>query len=96
MNDGLEDSVIRMINFECGPRAQAYKRRGEKYRLFWPERGEFVRMAAKFGATIIPFAGFGSEDGVSILADSEDISQIPVVGENIIRRANQNIPQARR
>lgn len=36
---------------------EAYKGRGEQYQLFWPEKSEFVRMAAKFDATIVPFSG---------------------------------------
>jgi len=50
---------------------EAYKRKGEKYRVFWPERSEFVRMAAKYGATIVPFAGIGCEDSVNMLLDSQ-------------------------
>lgn len=36
---------------------EAYKGRDEQYKLFWPEKSEFVRMAAKFDATIVPFSG---------------------------------------
>lgn len=36
---------------------------GEAYKLFWPDQPEFVRMAARFGVTIIPF-GFVGEDDV--------------------------------
>ena len=46
---------------------EAYKRKGEEYRLFWPERPEFVRAAARFGATIVPFAAVGAEDGVQLV-----------------------------
>lgn len=35
---------------------------GEEYKLFWPDEPEFVRMAAKFGATIIPFGSVGEDD----------------------------------
>jgi hypothetical protein len=35
---------------------------GEEYKLFWPEQSEFVRMAARFGAKIIPFGGVGEDD----------------------------------
>lgn len=35
---------------------EAYKKKGEKYRLFWPSRPEFVRMAVRFGATVVPFS----------------------------------------
>lgn len=35
---------------------------GEEYKLFWPEQPEFVRMAARFGATIVPFGVVGEDD----------------------------------
>lgn len=35
---------------------------GEEYKLFWPNQPEFVRMAAQFGATIVPFAAVGEDD----------------------------------
>ncbi|KAK7395961.1 hypothetical protein VNO78_16601 [Psophocarpus tetragonolobus] len=35
---------------------------GEEYKLFWPEQSEFVRMAARFGATIVPFGVVGEDD----------------------------------
>ena len=35
---------------------------GEEYKLFWPDQQEFVRMAAKFGATIVPFGTVGEDD----------------------------------
>jgi len=35
---------------------------GEEYRLFWPDQQEFVRMAARFGATIVPFGTVGEDD----------------------------------
>ncbi len=44
---------------------QAYKNREEAYTLLWPEKAEFVRMAAKFGATIVPFAAIGADEGVT-------------------------------
>lgn len=39
---------------------------GEKYKLFWPDQPEFVRMAAKFGATIVPFGAVGEDDIVEV------------------------------
>jgi hypothetical protein len=47
------------------PPPQAYKNREEAYTLLWPEKAEFVRMAAKFGATIVPFAAIGADEGVT-------------------------------
>jgi phage regulator Rha-like protein len=35
---------------------------GEEYKLFWPEQSEFIRIAAKFGAKIIPFGAVGEDD----------------------------------
>lgn len=35
---------------------------GEEYKLVWPDQPEFVRMAASFGATIVPFAAVGEDD----------------------------------
>lgn len=35
---------------------------GEEYKLFWPEQTEFVRMAARFGAKIVPFGVVGEDD----------------------------------
>lgn len=35
---------------------------GEEYKLFWPEQSEFVRMASKFGAKIVPFGVVGEDD----------------------------------
>lgn len=34
----------------------------EKYKLIWPNTQEFVRMAAHFGATIVPFGVVGEDD----------------------------------
>ena len=50
---------------------EAYKGKGEEYRIFWSDRSEFVRMAARYGATIIPFAGVGCEDSFSMLLDPQ-------------------------
>ena len=35
---------------------------GEEYKLMWPEQFEFVKMAARFGAKIIPFGVVGEDD----------------------------------
>ncbi|OMO99361.1 Diacylglycerol acyltransferase [Corchorus olitorius] len=41
---------------------EAFHRKGEAYKLFWPEQSEFVRMAARFGAKIVPFGVVGEDD----------------------------------
>ncbi|KAL2320358.1 hypothetical protein Fmac_029327 [Flemingia macrophylla] len=46
---------------------EAFHRKGEEYKLFWPEQSEFVRMAARFGAKIVPFGAIGEDDMGEIL-----------------------------
>ena len=75
---------------------QAFKGKGEKYKLKWPERSEFIRMAAKFGATIVPFAGIGVEDSISIVADASEIQRIPIYGQQALQNAKNQMPTARR
>lgn len=48
---------------------EALHHKGENYKLFWPDQPEFVRIAAKFGATIIPFGAVGEDDMVELLPD---------------------------
>ena len=40
---------------------EAYKRRNEEYCLFWPNKPEFIRLAVRHGATIVPFAAVVGE-----------------------------------
>ena len=75
---------------------QAYKRRGEEYKLFWPKQPEFVRMAARFGATIVPFGGVGLDDGFEMLLDPQEIRNIPILGKALEDNAKKQIPPARR
>jgi hypothetical protein len=49
----------------------AHTHRREDYRLFWPDRSEFVRMASVFNATIVPFAAVGCADSFRFLFDSK-------------------------
>lgn len=39
---------------------------GEEYKLFWPDQPEFVRMAARFGVTVIPFGCVGEDDVLEV------------------------------
>ena len=52
---------------------------GEEYRLFWPEQSEFVRMASRFGATIIPFGLVGEDDICDASATSKDMLSYYVI-----------------
>nr|CAD1839029.1 unnamed protein product [Ananas comosus var. bracteatus] len=71
----LEDGKI-VRGLEGGAR-EAMHRKGEQYKLFWPERAEFVRMASRFGATIIPFGVIGEDDICELLFDYDDLVKVP-------------------
>jgi hypothetical protein len=51
-------------------------------------------MAARFGATIVPFAAVGVDDSLEILADSRQLEAMPIVGD-MLRRRGGGLPQAR-
>ncbi|XP_010679961.3 phytyl ester synthase 1, chloroplastic isoform X5 [Beta vulgaris subsp. vulgaris] len=66
-----------------GGMREACHRKGEFYKLFWPEEPEFVRMAATFGAKIVPFGVVGADDIFELLADYDDLASIPFIKEAI-------------
>ena len=41
--------------------------------MFWPTKPEFVRMAAKHSATVVPVSAIGWEDCFSLLADTDEL-----------------------
>jgi len=50
------------------------KRKGENYQLFWREdRADFVRLAAKFDAIIVPFAAVGGDDAFDVFMVSSGV-----------------------
>ena len=59
-----------------GGAREAYKMRGEKYKLLWPQAPEFVRLAARFGAIIVPFSAIGAEDVIEIAMDSRELKEV--------------------
>ncbi|XP_059652712.1 phytyl ester synthase 1, chloroplastic-like isoform X2 [Cornus florida] len=72
-----------------GGAREALHHKGEMYKLFWPEQPEFVRMAARFGATILPFGVIGEDDMAELVLDYNDVMRIPVLNDHI-RKANQD------
>ncbi|EYU29940.1 hypothetical protein MIMGU_mgv1a022403mg [Erythranthe guttata] len=65
-----------VLLFPGGAR-EVFHHKGEEHKMFWPAEPEFVRMAAKFGAKIIPFGSVGEDDVVQLLLDSNDQMKIP-------------------
>ncbi|RAL50466.1 hypothetical protein DM860_016933 [Cuscuta australis] len=66
-----------------GGAREALHKKGEEYKLTWPDQPEFVRMAAKFGATIVPFGVVGEDDIVHLLLDYDDMMKIPILSDQI-------------
>jgi hypothetical protein len=40
----------------------------------WPEKNEFVRLAAKYNATIVPFGAIGAAEALSVVATVDEIA----------------------
>lgn len=77
-----------------GGAREALHRKGEEYKLFWPDQPEFVRMAARFGATIVPFGVVGEDDLVELVLDYNDQTRIPFVRQ-WIENMNQDVVRLR-
>ncbi|XP_002968223.2 acyltransferase-like protein At1g54570, chloroplastic [Selaginella moellendorffii] len=74
-----------------GGAREALHRRGEEYKLFWPEQSEFVRMAARFGATIIPFSCVGEDDMVELVMDYDDIRSNFFLKDRLVLTTDSNL-----
>lgn len=64
------------------------------YPLFWPEKIDFIRTAARFNATIVPLSAIGMADGVNVLLEPRQLVNLPFVGEQV-RVFNLNVSGAR-
>ncbi|XP_075494510.1 phytyl ester synthase 1, chloroplastic-like [Primulina tabacum] len=73
---------------------EALHRKGESYKLFWPKEPEFVRMAIRFGATIVPFGVVGVDDIVELVLDYDELMRIPFVND-MIKHNNLNAIRVR-
>ncbi|KAB5529395.1 hypothetical protein DKX38_019476 [Salix brachista] len=66
-----------------GGQREALHYKGEAYKLIWPDQPEFVRMAARFGATIVPFGTVGEDDIAELALDYHDLMKIPILNDFI-------------
>ncbi|KAM7267133.1 hypothetical protein ACFE04_009299 [Oxalis oulophora] len=64
---------------------------GEEYKLFWPERSEFVRMAARFGAKIVPFGAVGEDDLAEVVVDYDDLMKMSYFRDQIEQLSEQTV-----
>ncbi|KAK1620635.1 hypothetical protein QYE76_026152 [Lolium multiflorum] len=73
---------------------EALHRKGESYQCFWPNKPEFVRMAARFGVTIVPFGCVGEDDFFEVVVDYNDQKNIPYL-RDWITSFNEDLPSVR-
>lgn len=64
------------------------------YALKWPEKVDFVRTAARFNATIVPFSAIGMVDSVNGILEVEESFNLPFVGERL-KEGSSNVTAAR-
>ncbi|KAJ8760706.1 hypothetical protein K2173_017757 [Erythroxylum novogranatense] len=77
-----------------GGAREALHFKGEEHKLIWPDEPEFVRMAARFGATIVPFGAVGEDDFLQMVLDGRDMKQIPLVSD-FLRELRQSTEKVR-
>ncbi|XP_034706778.1 acyltransferase-like protein At3g26840, chloroplastic [Vitis riparia] len=85
----LMSSKSHILLYPGGMR-EALHRKGEEYKLFWPESSEFIRMAARFGAKIVPFGVVGEDDIGQVVIDYDDLMKIPYFRAQIKDLTNQS------
>lgn len=74
---------------------EVFHGKDESYQLFWPEKVDFVRTAARHNATIIPISAVGAADSLSVLMDAPDVAKLPFgIGQRVMA-SSANITSAR-
>jgi hypothetical protein len=73
---------------------EVFHGKDDAYKLFWPEKVDFVRTAARFNATIIPVSAVGMADSLNILLDPSEVTSLPFIGERAKKFA-ENVTAAR-
>ncbi|KAL3914406.1 MAG: hypothetical protein SGILL_006113 [Bacillariaceae sp.] len=89
----LMQSGQNALLFPGGVR-EVFHGRNESYQLFWPEKTDFVRTAARFNATIVPISAVGMADSFNIVLEASEVEDIPFIGQRAKEFAN-NVTAAR-
>ncbi|BDS13700.1 lysophospholipid acyltransferase family protein [Aureispira anguillae] len=61
-----------------GGAREAFKNKGEAYKLKWNNRTGFVKMAIEHQCTIVPFSAVGAEECYELVWDSKEILSSPL------------------
>lgn len=76
------------------PGREVAKKKGQEYTLIWRDTPDFVRLAAKCGALIVPFAAVGADDAYDVMLDPAEILANPVLGplySNLLERFDSGL-----
>ena len=73
---------------------EVFHRKGEAYQIFWPEgKTDFVRVAAKFNATIVTLSAIGAADSADIVLDSNELLELPFgIGDRLANFSSSVMP----
>ena len=74
---------------------EVFHGKGEEYELFWPEKVDFIRMAAKFNTTIVPISAVGAADSANILLDPEELLNLSFGLGDRLRNSSETTISAR-
>eukprot|EP00249_Psilotum_nudum_P022181 c28408_g1_i2 orf=78-2234(+) len=77
-----------------GGEREGLHRKDEEYKLFWPNQPEFVRMAARFNATIVPFSAVGEDEILEVCFDYDDFKINPIINK-LLKQGDGTIPRIR-
>ncbi|GIL73806.1 hypothetical protein Vretimale_5333 [Volvox reticuliferus] len=72
-------SSEKVLLFPGGAK-EVVKKRGQEYTLLWKESPDFVRLAARCNALIVPFAAVGADDAYDVIMDTDEVIAHPVLG----------------
>lgn len=69
---------VGLLVLTAGATVQALKgtRTVDRYKLVWSPRPEFVRMAARYGAAIVPFGAVGCEESVGAVMNAANTVRV--------------------
>jgi hypothetical protein len=76
-------------------RLQALKstRPVDRYQLYWSPRPEFIRVAAHFGATVVPFGAIGCEENARAIMNADSLAAVASTLSRV-RGLGQGMPLA--
>jgi pimeloyl-ACP methyl ester carboxylesterase len=59
------------------------------YPLYWPDKLDFVRVAAKLNATVVPLSAIGMTESVKVVLQPDDLLRVPFLGEQARNVSNR-------